>query len=138
MKNPPPIVEEEEGDGKGKYLMNLLSVRVRILNVFFFFLVVLVVLVLKQKGKGGKKDDKKKDAKKDDKKKGKGEEEEAKEVPPPLTGPSQLSMLMHAAIKSEFLFFYLFFFFSFFSMTLTFLFPPLPSCVLSVTSAKSA
>ena len=95
-------------------VMYLLSVRVRILNVFSF-LVVLVVLVLKQTGKGGKKDDKKKDAKKDDKKKGKGEEEEAKEVPPPLTGPSQLSMLMHAAIKSEFFFLFFLSLFLFFS-----------------------
>jgi len=47
-----------------------------------------------------KKKDKKKDDKKKDKK-GKGDAaEEVKEVPPPLTGPSQLTMLMHASIKT--------------------------------------
>ena len=64
MKNPPPVVVEEEGDGKGK------------------------------DKKKDKKDDKK------DKKKG-GEEEEAKELPPPLTGPSQLTMMMHASIEGK-------------------------------------
>ncbi len=68
MKNPPPVVEEEEGDGKGK----------------------------------DKKKDKKKDDKKKDKKKG-GDEEEAKELPPPLTGPSQLTMMMHASIEGKIL-----------------------------------
>ena len=60
-----------------------------------------VVEEAEEGGKGGK--DKKKD-KKDDKKKdkkGKGEVEEVLEMPPPLTGPSQLTMLMHASIKSK-------------------------------------
>jgi hypothetical protein len=63
--------------------------------------------VVDEDGEGdgkGKGKDKKKDKKKDDKKKdkkGKGDEEEKKEVPPPLTGPSQLTMLMHASIKSK-------------------------------------
>jgi IQ and AAA domain-containing protein len=52
-------------------------------------------------GKGKDKKKEKKDDKKKDKK-GKGEEEEVKEMPPPLTGPSQLTMLMHAAIKSKY------------------------------------